>query len=137
VTAKPTNLKPLTAKQTAFVQHFIAHNSVIEAYRACYKTSGKQGPDHANANKTYNNPNVRAAIEAAKIETHNAAIMTRARALELLTKIATSSPDGIIVTTRDNISALDKLAKLEGWESAQKVELSGIAFNLNLSGDSK
>jgi phage terminase small subunit len=134
VNAKTPNSKPLTPKQEAFVNHFIANHSAIEAFRACYKTSANEVANRNNAQKILKNPAVKAAIDAARVETHSAAIMTRAQALEKLTRIANQEPDGVIVTTRDNIAALDKLAKLEGWEKAQKLDLGGVVFNLNTTG---
>jgi phage terminase small subunit len=123
----------LTGKQKAAADHYLIHGDKSAAYRHAYATArSKPESVHRNACHLFETPHVREYVQAHQQEATSDAVLTRTQALELLTKIANQEPDGNIITTRDRISAIDKLAKLQGWDTPAKVDLGNIVYNITI-----
>jgi hypothetical protein len=129
--------KPLTAKEKAFADYIIAHDTtctLLAAYRHAYKTKDSDKGAYRNAYNVSIRPHVRAYIANAKAESRNAAILTRTECMEFLSNLVKRAADGELIHIRDQIAAIEKLSKLEGWDKAQKLDLGGVTFNINTTG---
>lgn len=72
-------------------------------------------------------------IDPAKIKKAGRAL----ESYENITGNGENSDTRIKAKIRDPISAIDRIAKLEGWDKQKDLNLDGVVFNLNLSGEKK
>jgi len=143
----------LTNKQRKFALNAISGMDNSDAYRDAYPASRKwKSSSVANSAQTLRrNPLVSAFIEEGQQKALQGAILTRQRALEILseqaegkamsvTRTSTSTPEGTVTSVAektlvsDSKAAIDSLAKLEGWNKEKSVgESEGVILNFNLS----
>jgi phage terminase small subunit len=156
-------IQKLTAKQKEAADHFLIHGNQSEAFRHAYnvKATTKAETVRSNASALFSKPHVAAYVEKHRNRETNKAIITRERALEILSEIAegkisefitesgdidtvavaksghtvesfrqaiTDSGSTKSIKVRDPISAIDRIAKLEGWDKQKESPVDGINF---------
>ena len=149
MTMKPINTqapsaKPrgLSFKQAAFVAKYLVHfNATKAAVEAGYKARNASVVAYQLLHKTL----VLAAIRDAQEQAKSAAIATLIESQEVLTEILRAKPfvldaDGKLVKdsqgapiptgikTADRIAAIERLAKLCGWDAPSKAEIKNGGY---------
>lgn len=124
-------LKPL--------QREIALNSLsgmndIDSYKNSKGKAKAENTMRASVSEILTNPNVTAFLDSVKASAVNSAIMTREEMLESLTKLAILSEGeiksgvGAMAELKGGfdvkMKAMDMISKLQGYESANKIDLS-------------
>lgn len=101
--------------------------SDIDAYRASPKGRSKRvETQQSSVSEILSRPNVKAFIESVQGESINKRIMTREKALERLTGIANAEVHDLgDITATDSRGAIKQLSEMEGWNAAQKIDVSG------------
>jgi phage terminase small subunit len=125
--------KQLTGKQRLAVEHYVQHGDKSAAYRACY-ACGRMKPTtiNRNAHRLFEAPGVRAYVEELQTKAQTKAVVKRSEALELLSRFARAGD----LDARERMAALQQLAKLQGWEAAQKLDINPrVTFEINITGD--
>jgi len=157
---------PLTPKQHAAVEHYLANGDMTAAYRHAYACNGRSKQAIYNyASQLFALPHVAAEIKRLRAETEKAGILSRQEALDILTRIAQGQlpaylgDDGEIdpstlkaggpdleqisttpgehgvarrIKVRSPIKAIERIAKMCGWDQRTGIEAEGITINLNM-----
>ena len=160
----------LTAKQKAAAGHYVLHGDKSEAYRKFYSSKSKPATINKAAHRLFETETVKTYVEELQAKTTSATIMTRQRALEILSQIAEGKVSDLLneygdfdtekivksgfslealeiiegtensagrkkIKVRDPITAIDRIAKLEGWD--KQVDDADKAVNFTFIIDGK
>lgn len=125
------NLKPL---QKEIALNSISGMNDIDSYKASKGKAVKENTMRASVSEILTNPNVTAFIASIKATAVNDAIMSREKMLETLSKLAELSQEQLQVGVESlaelkggydvKMKAMDMISKLQGYESASKIDLS-------------
>ncbi|MDA3872406.1 MAG: terminase small subunit [Kiritimatiellae bacterium] len=165
------NPECLTGKEKIAADHYVAHGNKSDAYRAGYATAKMKALTvNRRAVEIFARPHVKAYVETLQAQAQTAAILTRQRALEILTDIAEGRISEFIqengeidtaavsrsghtiesfrqavteggttrsIKVRDPITAIDRIAKLEGWDKQQDDGDKGVNFTFIIDGEQR
>jgi phage terminase small subunit len=134
---KCSKLRPLTARQRKAADHYLLNGDKTAAYRSSFSHQNQKDTSvNRNAHALFALPHVAAYVEAAQSKAADKAIFDRAKALLILSGIAEGQEvrgEERPVTTGDQIKAIERIAKLEGWDQPEKVDLGGVSFHFDIS----
>jgi phage terminase small subunit len=165
--------RKLTKPERDFAEHYLVHGSALEAQRHAYPSSKATDTTRSRrAHEILNRSRVAAYLAGMRKKSTSKAVMTRQRALELLTEIGEGrvptylTPDGEIdeakvaaggadveeftkavthtdrstttrtkVKVRNPVQAIERLAKMQGWDKPDQLQVEGVTFNLQMGDD--
>jgi len=112
-------VRPLSAKQIAFADFILKGSTGSDAYRGAYNTRGSTRAVARKAVDLVAHKGVRVYMATERAKQDKAKMLDRAKSLELLAGIAQSPK----ATNRDKISAIERTAKMCGYDAPEKMEL--------------
>lgn len=113
--------KELTTLQKKYVIHLVSESmSQREAYIAAGGTAKTENAQDNSASIMLSNSKVRDFYDNLMDNSANNAIITRQKALELLSTDATTEKD-----PKDRQAAIKQISTMEGWNAAKKHEIGG------------
>lgn len=118
--------KPLTPKQDLFIKYYLANgmNATQAAISAGYSPKSANEIGSENLAK----PNIRHTLGVAQKSTAKKVGITKESLIaDLVEIVQTYKLSG--ANTKDAIRAIENLAKMLGYNEADKVDISGINFN--------
>jgi phage terminase small subunit len=109
----------ITAKQIAFAEGILAGNTGSESYRRAYNTKASSRLVSVKAARLLANPTVAQWLSEMRAKLEKPSILDKQKSLELLTDIATSKKG---TTTRDRISAVKQISRMQGFDAPTQIE---------------
>jgi len=116
-------------------EHYVANGHVWHAYQAAgYSVQGSDRTQRRRADEIIKRPNVQAYIAKLRSKAAKKAVLSRARALELLAEIAEGeTPKTRDASHSDRIRAMERASKMQGWDKPDRLQVDGLEINLNTS----
>ena len=122
----------LTDKEQKAADHFLANGSKGDAYRHAYKCSRmKKDTVNSAAYTLFEKKEVKAYILEQQQQMQQETRLTREICMNVLADIILSPRDETI-RAGDQIRAIERAAKMLGWDQAEKLDLGGVVFNFGI-----
>jgi len=115
-------MKTLSIKAKRMAEFMVTGETAVKAYAL----AGYTGIPEDNAHKIPENPRFQDYLAELKQESRTEAVISRSRALELLSEIA---QDKVNVTPSERIRAIAELSKMEGWNAPDRIEATVVTLS--------
>ena len=112
----------LTAKQTAFADAILDGKTGSDAYRIAYNTKGSNRAVARKAVDLMKHPAIIAYIKDMRSRVQTKKIMDKQEMLQELTEIARAKKKEGKEATTTRVSAMERIAKMQGFDAPQKIE---------------
>lgn len=112
-------MRPLTSKQTAFADRILAGDTGSDSYRDSYNTRGSNKVVSVKAAELLAHKGVQAYLGTQRAILQKKKIIGMTRSLERLGEII----EGDEVSDSDCIKAIERNAKMQGFDAPEKMEL--------------
>ena len=136
-----SKFKKLTDRQKKAADHFLVYLDKSAAYTSAFSTSRmKPQSVHRCAHELFKKPHVAQYVEEMKAKLDKKSELKLEEAMKILTDIARGEINTFgdeTLKVNERIKAIERLSKMLGWDSAQKIDHGGVIFNINTSGDKK